>query len=43
VGWAVWRSPEYLPKDLIFNINYLGSDQVSQMRPDGPSNLSQAH
>lgn len=28
VGWAVWRSPEYLPKDLIFNINYLGSDQV---------------
>ncbi|KAI8333421.1 glutamate decarboxylase [Chlamydoabsidia padenii] len=29
VGWAVWRSPEYLPKDLIFNINYLGSDQAS--------------
>lgn len=34
VGWAVWRSPEYLPKDLIFNINYLGSDQVSQRRLD---------
>lgn len=29
VGWAVWRSPEYLPKDLIFNINYLGNDQAS--------------
>lgn len=29
VGWAIWRSPEYLPKELIFNINYLGSDQVS--------------
>ncbi|KAL0080118.1 glutamate decarboxylase [Phycomyces blakesleeanus] len=29
VGWAIWRSPEYLPKDLIFNINYLGSDQAS--------------
>ncbi|ORZ01684.1 glutamate decarboxylase [Syncephalastrum racemosum] len=29
VGWALWRSAEYLPKDLIFNINYLGSDQAS--------------
>ncbi|CAO3653715.1 unnamed protein product [Mucor hiemalis] len=29
VGWAVWRSAEYLPKSLIFNINYLGSDQAS--------------
>ena len=28
VGWAVWRSPEYLPQELIFHINYLGSDQV---------------
>ncbi|RUS19245.1 glutamate decarboxylase, partial [Jimgerdemannia flammicorona] len=27
VGWAIWRSPDYLPKDLIFNINYLGSEQ----------------
>ena len=25
IGWAIWRSPEYLPNDLIFNINYLGS------------------
>ncbi|ORX52779.1 glutamate decarboxylase [Hesseltinella vesiculosa] len=29
IGWAIWRSPEYLPKDLIFNINYLGSEQAS--------------
>lgn len=29
IGWALWRSPEYLPKSLIFNINYLGSDQAS--------------
>ena len=29
IGWALWRSPEYLPKDLIFNINYLGADQAS--------------
>ncbi|KAM3422645.1 hypothetical protein BST61_g133 [Cercospora zeina] len=29
VGWAVWRDPEFLPKELIFNINYLGADQAS--------------
>lgn len=29
VGWVVWRSPEYLPKELVFNINYLGADQAS--------------
>ena len=29
VGWAVWRSPEYLPEELVFNINYLGADQAS--------------
>lgn len=29
VGWVVWRSSEYLPKDLIFNINYLGAEQSS--------------
>ncbi|XWX00577.1 hypothetical protein V2A60_008598 [Cordyceps javanica] len=29
VGWAVWRSCEHLPKDLIFNINYLGAEQSS--------------
>ncbi|MQL93919.1 hypothetical protein Taro_026570, partial [Colocasia esculenta] len=27
VGWAVWRSKEDLPEELIFHINYLGSDQ----------------
>lgn len=29
MGWAIWRSPEFLPKDLVFNINYLGADQAS--------------
>ncbi|PON45427.1 Glutamate decarboxylase [Parasponia andersonii] len=27
VGWVVWRSQENLPDELIFHINYLGSDQ----------------
>ncbi|TVY27619.1 Glutamate decarboxylase [Lachnellula hyalina] len=29
VGWIIWRQPEYLPKELVFNINYLGADQAS--------------
>ncbi|KAJ4288525.1 hypothetical protein N0V90_011762 [Kalmusia sp. IMI 367209] len=29
VGWVVWRDPKYLPKELVFNINYLGADQAS--------------
>ncbi|PNS17325.1 Glutamate decarboxylase [Sphaceloma murrayae] len=29
IGWCVWRDPKYLPKELIFNINYLGADQAS--------------
>ena len=29
VGWVVWRDPEYLPKELVFNVNYLGADQAS--------------
>lgn len=29
MGWVVWRSAEYLPKELVFNINYLGADQSS--------------
>ena len=29
VGWVVWRSPEFLPQELVFNINYLGADQAS--------------
>ena len=24
VGWALWREPEDLPKELIFNVDYLG-------------------
>jgi len=24
VGWAVWRNEEALPKDLVFDVNYLG-------------------
>lgn len=27
IGWAIWRSKEDLPEELIFHINYLGSDQ----------------
>ncbi|XP_027357678.1 glutamate decarboxylase-like [Abrus precatorius] len=27
VGWVVWRNKDELPDDLIFHINYLGSDQ----------------
>ncbi|MGC9220991.1 MAG: glutamate decarboxylase [Solirubrobacteraceae bacterium] len=26
VGWAVWRNEQSLPKDLIFNVNYLGGN-----------------
>ncbi|KAL6405446.1 glutamate decarboxylase [Ilyonectria robusta] len=29
VGWVIWRAPEYLPQELVFNINYLGADQSS--------------
>ncbi len=24
VGWALWRTPEALPSDLVFDVNYLG-------------------
>lgn len=27
VGWVIWRTKEDLPEDLVFHINYLGSDQ----------------
>ncbi|CAM8924520.1 unnamed protein product [Rhodiola kirilowii] len=27
VGWAVWRTKDDLPDDLVFHINYLGADQ----------------
>jgi glutamate decarboxylase len=26
VGWAVWRNEEALPRDLVFNVNYLGGN-----------------
>ena len=26
VGFVVWRSNEYLPEDLVFQVNYLGGD-----------------
>ena len=29
VGWAVWRSKEFLPKDFIFELHYLGSVEYS--------------
>ncbi|KAB5585749.1 pyridoxal phosphate-dependent transferase [Coniochaeta sp. 2T2.1] len=29
VGWVLWRSSDYLPKELVFNINYLGAEQAS--------------
>lgn len=29
VGWAVWRSKAFLPEEILFTVNYLGSPQVS--------------
>ncbi|POR34570.1 Glutamate decarboxylase, partial [Tolypocladium paradoxum] len=29
VGWVLWRAAEYLPQDLVFNIDYLGAQQSS--------------
>ncbi|TFY83455.1 hypothetical protein EWM64_g568 [Hericium alpestre] len=29
VGWVIWRSQEYLPKDLVFELHYLGSVEYS--------------
>ncbi|AWK10445.1 glutamate decarboxylase [Streptomyces spongiicola] len=26
VGWALWRSPDNLPDELVFRVNYLGGD-----------------
>ncbi|MEU2164537.1 glutamate decarboxylase [Streptomyces chengbuensis] len=26
VGWVLWRSPENLPEELVFRVNYLGGD-----------------
>jgi glutamate/tyrosine decarboxylase-like PLP-dependent enzyme len=27
IGWVIWRSKDELPEELIFHINYLGTDQ----------------
>jgi glutamate decarboxylase len=27
IGWVVWRSKDELPEELVFHINYLGTDQ----------------
>jgi glutamate/tyrosine decarboxylase-like PLP-dependent enzyme len=29
VGWAVWRNKSFLPDEILFTVNYLGSPQVS--------------
>ncbi|KAI9463388.1 glutamate decarboxylase [Russula earlei] len=29
VGWVIWRAAQYLPKDLIFELHYLGSVEYS--------------
>lgn len=29
VGWVIWRSKSFLPKDLIFELHYLGSVEYS--------------
>ncbi|GJJ08699.1 hypothetical protein Clacol_002918 [Clathrus columnatus] len=29
VGWVIWRDKKYLPKDLIFELHYLGSVEYS--------------
>ena len=39
VGWVLWRSPEDLPEELIFNVNYLGGNMptfaLNFSRPGG--------
>ncbi|GAA3125395.1 glutamate decarboxylase [Streptosporangium carneum] len=39
VGWVVWRSADLLPKDLIFNVSYLGGEMptfaLNFSRPGG--------
>jgi glutamate decarboxylase len=29
VGWAIWRNKSFLPDEILFTVNYLGSPQVS--------------
>jgi glutamate decarboxylase len=39
-GWALWRTPDDLPDELVFNVNYLGGDyptfNLNFSRPGGP-------
>jgi glutamate decarboxylase len=39
-GWALWRTPNDLPDELVFNVNYLGGDyptfNLNFSRPGGP-------
>ena len=39
VGWVIWRTPEDLPADLVFHVNYLGGDMptfaLNFSRPGG--------
>ncbi len=39
VGWAIWRDESHLPKNLIFNVNYLGGEMptfaLNFSRPGG--------
>jgi len=36
VGWALWRSKEFLPTSILFTVNYLGSPQVRNLSPLRP-------
>jgi glutamate decarboxylase len=29
VGWALWKDKSFLPDEILFTVNYLGSPQVS--------------
>lgn len=29
IGWILWRDKEYLPEELIFNVNYLGGEEAT--------------
>ena len=39
VGWVVWRDKQYLPEELVFNVNYLGGNMptfaLNFSRPGG--------
>ena len=39
VGWVIWRSPEDLPEEMVFHVNYLGGDMrdiaLNFSRPGG--------